>query len=166
MARYNETGGAPEAVYDRLLVTERALAAESNALAAEGEELATLAAQINALGEQGNQIIRQYNAGVNQYNDTFGEPDEFTQGDYQDGEIRIYTFTSRGELVNVLAQEFGHALDIPHVEGSASVMYYLMEDQPTPPALSPEDKAAFTTMCGETGQIGTTVRTLINQYLL
>jgi len=163
---YNATGGAPEGAFRELERAEQALTAEAATLEAEGEELNQLAAEINALGEQGNQIIRQYNAGVNAYNREFGEPDEFTQGDYMDGAIHIYTFTSRGELVNVLAHEFGHALDVDHVEGTASVMYYLMEDQPTPPELSPEDIAAFTAMCGETGTFGTSVRALVNQYIL
>ncbi len=164
--RYNSEGGAPDAIYDQLQVAERQLASEATRLEREGKELNELADRINNLGEQGNQIIRQYNAGVNAYNSEFGEPDEFTQGDYMNGAIHIYTFTSRGELVNVLAHEFGHALDIDHVEGSASVMYYLMEDQPTPPALSGEDKAAFTTQCGAAGTLGTSVRALINQYIL
>lgn len=164
--RYNNEGGAPEAVFNQLQVAERLLAEEAEQLESEGEKLNQLAEQINQLGEQGNQVIRQYNDGVTTYNNTFGEPDEFTQGDYLAGAIHIYTFTSRGELINVLAHEFGHALDIDHVEGSASVMYYLMEDQPTPPALSGEDIAAFTTQCGTTGTFGTSVRALINQYIL
>ncbi len=164
--RYNNEGGAPDAIYDQLQVAERQLATEATRLEREGKELNELADRINNLGEQGNKIISQYNAGVNAYNSEFGEPDEFTQGDYMNGAIHIYTFTSRAELVNVLTHEFGHALDIDHVEGSASVMYYLMEDQPTPPALSGEDKAALTAQCGTTGTLGTSVRALINQYIL
>lgn len=165
VAEYNESGGAPEEVYAELRATERALAAEAMALDGTSKELATLAEQINAVGEEGNAIIAQYNEGVEAYNEEFGEPAEFTQGDYQDGHIHIYTFSSRAELVNVLVHEFGHALDIPHVEGSESMMYYLMEDQPTPPRLSETDAAAFMASCGADTGIATWFRTLINQYL-
>jgi hypothetical protein len=167
VAAYNATGGAPEAEFEALVAAEAALAREGKRLEAEGTDLATLAAKVNQLGETGNQIIRLYNAGVNEYNSEFGEPDEFTQGDYKStGDIHIYTFADQAELTNVLAHELGHALDLPHVEGSASVMYYLMEDQPSPPVLSNNDVAAFTAQCGETGHIMTTIRTFINRYLI
>lgn len=165
VASYNETGGAPTDVYDELANEEAALSAEARSLEAEATRLQDLAAEINALGEVGNSIIRQYNAGVNRYNTQFGEADEFTQGDYQGGLISIYTFTNLAELEQVLAHELGHALSLPHVEGNASIMYYLLEDQPTPLALSETDQAALIATCGETGTISTKVRTLINRYL-
>lgn len=165
VADYNANGGAPSDVYAVLAEAEAALSAEARALDREAERLQKLARDINELGEQGNQIIRQYNAGVTAYNSEFGEPDEFTQGDYQAGQISIYTFANRDELIKVLAHEFGHALSLPHVEGGDSIMYYLLEDQPTPLALSNADSEALVATCGETGRIGTQVRTLINRYL-
>ncbi len=162
---YNDEGGAPEDVFDDLEREESRLAREAESIEKATTDLNTLADQVNALGERGSQLIRQYNSGVAVYNDRFGEADEFTQGDYQDGVIHIYTFVSKGELTNILAHELGHALDIEHVEGTASVMYYLMEDQPTPPALSDADKDGFIAACGEPESFGTRVRTLINKYL-
>jgi hypothetical protein len=166
VAAYNATGGAPEAEYAKLQAEERRLATRATAITKAGEELATLAVTVNRIGEEGNEIIRQYNAGVNQYNNRFGEIDEFTQGDYEDGRIHIYTFTSRTELVTVMAHELGHALDIDHVEGNQSIMYYLMGDQPTPPALSESDVTAMTAICGESDSLTTKIRTFINRYLL
>jgi regulator of replication initiation timing len=162
---YNDEGGAPEDVFGDLEREESRLAREAESIEKATDDLNALADQVNALGERGSQLIRQYNSGVAVYNDRFGEADEFTQGDYQDGVIHIYTFVSKGELTNILAHELGHALDIEHVEGTASVMYYLMEDQPTPPALSDADKDGFIAACGEPESFGTRVRTLINKYL-
>jgi Zn-dependent metalloprotease len=161
---YNSEGGAPEDVYATLQREEARLSREAESIEKATADLNTLADQVNALGERGSQLIRQYNSGVATYNDRFGDADEFTQGDYQDGVINIYTFISKGELVNILAHELGHALDIEHVEGSDSVMYYLMEDQPTPPALSAADQTGFLAVCGQPQGFGTQVRALINKY--
>ncbi len=166
VAKYNEAGGAPADIYEALGKTERSLAAEADRLEVEGSRLRDLAAEINKLGETGNQIIRQYNASVESYNEQFGTAEEFTEGDYQDGRINVYTFDNKDELVKVLAHEFGHALSVDHVEGSNSVMYYLLEDQPSPLTLSPQDTAAVMAACGETGSVTTQVRTLINRYII
>lgn len=166
VARYNNEGGAPADVYERLERTEGELAKEADRLEANASTLQTQAAEINKLGEAGNQIIRQYNAGVETYNEQFGTAEEFTEGDYQNGRINIYTFANQTELVKVLAHELGHALSVSHVEGSNSVMYYLLEDQPTPLTLSPQDTAAVTAVCGDTGSVPTRVRELINRYIL
>jgi hypothetical protein len=166
VTRYNSEGGAPADVYARLDRTEAALAAEADRLEADAVLLQAQATEINKLGEAGNQIIRQYNASVESYNEQFGTTEEFTEGDYQDGRINIYTFANQAELVKVLAHELGHALSVSHVEGSNSVMYYLLEDQPTPLTLSPQDTAAVTAVCGDTGSVETRVRAFINRYIL
>jgi hypothetical protein len=165
VASYNDAGGAPADVYDDLRAEEAALERTARELETEAKRLENLATEVNALGEVGNSLIRQYNAGVNRYNTQFGEVDEFTQGDYQAGLISIYTFSNLPELDQVLAHELGHALSLPHVEGSASIMYYLLEDQPTPLTLSDTDETALVATCGETGSFSTQVRTLINRYL-
>ncbi len=166
VASYNEAGGAPDDVFAELEKRRQALDREAALITAAGDELEELATTINTLGQKGDEVIRDYNADVTAYNSEFGEPDEFTQGDYQDGQIHIYTFTDTDELTLVLAHEFGHALDLPHVEDKAAVMYYLLEDQPTPLQLTPADIATLLTTCGETGRFGTSVRALINRYII
>ncbi len=165
VASYNESGGAPADIFAELEAEEAALARLADTLETEATRLGDLATEINALGEVGNSLIRQYNAGVNRYNTQFGEADEFTQGDYQAGLVSIYTFSNVSELDQVLAHELGHALSLPHVEGNSSIMYYLLEDQPTPLALSAADQAALVATCGKTDTLSTKVRTLINRYL-
>lgn len=165
VAAYNTEGGAPREVYEDLQDQERNLNQQKDILQKDALELEGVVESLNALGQRGNELIEKYNAGVSAYNTTFGEVDEFTQGDYRGNEINIYTFKDQNELVRVLVHEFGHALDIGHVEGSQSMMYYLMEDQPTVPVLSDEDKAAFIATCGTGEGIGYRVRTLITSII-
>ncbi len=149
VAQYNDEGGAPPREYAELTRTERSLEREARELSTRAATLEALARDINALSERGNRLIEQYNTGVKTYNHRFGEPGEFTQGDYQGSEINVYSFSSPEELHLVLVHEFGHALSIGHVEGEQSIMYYLLEDQSVPVTLTPEDIAAFAAVCGE-----------------
>lgn len=165
VSKYNEAGGAPERVYEELADRQNRLNTTAEALEIEGQELDVIATNVNKLGERGNEVIRQYNADVNKYNNKFGVSEEFTQGDYQSGSINIYTFTSKEELLIVMAHELGHTLDIGHVEGSESIMYYLMEDQPIPLTLSGTDFEALLAKCGVSDSLTTDIRTLINKYL-
>jgi hypothetical protein len=149
VASYNETGGAPAEIFAELQSEEKALKKVAAALTERANELQSVVEKLNALGERGNRLIDQYNSGVDVYNSRFGEPNEFTQGDYQGDHINIYSFSSEDELLKVLIHEFGHALGIGHVEGNESFMYYLLEDQPDTPILSEADLAAFSHVCGE-----------------
>jgi len=144
---YNANGGATEADLAKLEVTKKGLKRDEGELNRQSKVLATTVAEINALSDQGNRIIEQYNQSVQTYNKNFGHGGEFTQGDYQGKSITIYKFSDVIELTTVLAHEFGHALGIAHVEGSSSIMYYLLEEQPTDLRLSPEDMAAFAAVC-------------------
>jgi hypothetical protein len=147
--RFNAAGGAPPDEFAALEREEKRLQSDGAQLDREAEALAQLAEQINQLSERGNRLIEQYNNSVQVYNRNFGHANEFTQGDFQGTSINIYTFTDRQELITVLAHELGHALSIGHVENEASVMYYLMGNQPAPLVLSSEDLAAFTAVCGQ-----------------
>ena len=153
VAAYNAAGGAPEKEYAKLKIEEKALATTDRSLQSRAAELATLAKRINELSEKGNQLIAQYNAGVADYNTHFGGANEFTQGDYQGTDINIYKFSTDDELERVLTHEFGHALGLGHVEGTTSIMYYLMEKQPQFPVLTTEDQAALNAVCSARSDI-------------
>lgn len=146
---YNEAGGAPPEVYEEFEARKMALDTEQTAINDLADRLNELVTEINRIGEQGNRLIDVHNQHVERYNDTFAGEREFTQGDYTQNNINIYTFTDREELVTVLAHELGHALRLGHVENEASVMYHLMGGQTEPLALTPEDIAAFEAVCSD-----------------
>lgn len=146
---YNNEGGAPPEVYEELEERKQALDREQRAVNKVANQLNALVSEINRLGEEGNRLIDMHNRQVETYNRTFGHEREFTQGDYQDKTINIYTFTDRAELELVLAHELGHAIALGHVENEASIMYYLMGDQPSELTPSAEDLAHFQMKCGD-----------------
>ena len=148
VARYNDEGGAPPDEFRELERRRQQLDREQGELRDLFEKLEDLADQINSIGEKGNELIGEYNERVEDFNHSFAHGHEYTQGDYRGREINIYTFTDREELVLVLAHELGHALSLGHVDTSESIMYYLMDEQPRPPALSDADKEAFNELCG------------------
>ncbi len=163
---YNDRNGAPAAVFARLEEERNELNQEASELSVLAGELNEVAFKINDLSERGNTLIESYNQQVEQYNKRFGKPEEFTQGDYQGDEIHVYKFSNDDELVSVLAHEFGHSLGIEeHVEGTSSVMYYLLEEGRTEVSLSAEDKIAFLAVCGTGNEIEHRLRRVIREVL-
>lgn len=163
--QYNDRGGAPADVFEALEAERVALRSEADALSVTAEELNGLAREINQLGQRGNVLVEQYNEEVNEYNEAYGFEREFTQGDYQGGEINIYKFSSDSEVTTVLAHEFGHALGIGHVEDDESLMYYLLDETDMTPDLSTDDLQAFTTVCGESETFSQRLRFHIRSLL-
>ncbi len=150
VASYNEEGGAPSEVFAELQAEEASLERDRRELETLRTQLNRLVDSINQLGEQGNNLVERYNERVATYNEQFGQSREFTQGTYvSSGRIDIYTFADAAELRLVLAHELGHALSIDHVPGTASIMYFLIGEQPEDLALSPEDLEEFRVVCGE-----------------
>ena len=146
---YNQSGGAPEEVFEELQAEENRLDQEREAINSSAGELNDLVQEINRLGERGNNLVERYNERVSEFNDAFSTHREFTQGTYTNqGAIDIYTFADETELQTVLAHELGHALSIGHVPGAESVMYYLIGGQPEELTLSEYDMAAFVEVCG------------------
>jgi len=143
----NNRGGANGEELESFQKEEEVLRRESRELNQLGRQLNQLVEELNDLAERGNILVSDYNRDVQQYNQIFGESSEFTQGEYYGQEIDIYSFNNRGELVTVLAHEFGHALGIKHVEGSDSIMYHMLGDQPYPPTLTAADEEALLMVC-------------------
>lgn len=162
---YNDRGGAPAEEFALLEDERAALHTESAALNQTVKELQSLVDKINQLAEHGNTLIAEYNHGVAAYNTRYGEAREFTQGDYQGDEINVYKFSTEAELISVLAHEFGHALGIGHVEGTSSLMYYLLDVTDTSSILSAEDLAAYYHVCGYTESYEQKVRRIVREVL-
>lgn len=149
VARWNDEGGAPPEEFEKLNQEQARLAAVAERIDAERKALNDRISEVNDAAEKATAAVDAYNAEVGKYNDTFKEATEFTQGDYQGDSINIYQFTSREELILVLAHELGHALGIEHVEGEDSIMYQLMAKQRLENGPTEFDLAAFTASCGE-----------------
>jgi hypothetical protein len=162
---YNDQGGAPAEEFDQLQKDKRSLDRESSELSKQSDEINALAKEIGELSERGNQLVDSYNREVNEYNKQFGFTREFTQGDFTSERISIYKFSDTKELVTVLTHEFGHALGIGHVDGSSSVMYYLLENTSEVPVLSEQDLAAFAAACGDESSLAQRIRLAIRKFI-
>lgn len=94
-------------------------------------------------------MVENYNENVGEFNDRYAqEAREFTQGDFSDGRINIYTYTDEQELTTVLIHELGHAMSLEHVDGSSSMMYFQIGEQPLEFELSATDLSEFNRVCG------------------
>jgi hypothetical protein len=164
----NDRGGAGRDAFAALEEERVSLERISNSLQQEATGLNDLAQQLNNLSSEGNRLIDTYNQEVQAYNREYGEAHEFTQGDYQGGEINVYKFSDNNELVAVLAHEFGHALGINHIEEPGALMYYLLDDELfDAPTLAASDVAAYQAVCADQGIAGSIrgiIRQLISQF--
>jgi len=161
---YNDRGGAPPDVFAELEVEREELAGRLSTLNQTEGQLASLADDINRLADRGNRLVEAYNQEVSRYNNSYGHSREFTQGDFRGESISVYKFTSENELLAVLGHEFGHALGIMHVEGTSSLMYYLLEDTTNKPSLSAEDLAAYFAVCGTQETFSQSARGTIKDF--
>ena len=161
----NDRGGANAAVFADLEAERERLERISTSLQQEATNLNNLAQRLNELSSEGNRLIDTYNQEVQDYNREYGEAHEFTQGDYRGGEINVYKFSDKNELVAVLAHEFGHALGINHIEEPGALMYYLLDDELfDAPTLAASDVAAYQVVCSDQGIAGS-IRSIIRQLI-
>lgn len=163
--KYNDRGGAPADVYEALQAKKTSLETEETELNKLQTDLNNLVNKINALSDRGNELIATYNQEVSKYNKEFGFSREFTQGDYHDGQIKIYKFSDSAELITVLGHEFGHALGLGHIEDDSALMYYLLQDVSESPILSADDMATYYATCGTDETLGQKIRQLIREVL-
>jgi len=155
VASYNAEGGAPPEVFAELEAEAERLSTEAEVLNAEVAAINDLIEDINQLGAEGNQLISTFNERVSDFNTVFADGREFTQGDYRDGQISIYSFADRDELHVVLVHELGHALSIGHVEDPTAYMHFLLGGQDPQAGLQPDDIEAFNAVCAPEARLAT-----------
>lgn len=161
---YNQTGGAPKEEYAKLQQEAKEITAQLKALESDEQQLNKKAQVINELGATANENISSYNEEVKKYNEIFGSRETYTQGDFERKRINVYKFSTKEELVLVIAHEFGHALGIGHVEEEGSIMYYLATERDST-SLSGADIAAFQAVCGDTTTFAQEMRYVIRTAL-
>lgn len=125
----NTRGGANQTEFQKLNTERDALNAMADQL---NQDVATLNKQveaINALATTLNRIGSELNKDVSAYNIAGKTLGEFEEGVYTANafsqKIDIYQFDNYQVLVRVLAHEFGHSLELGHVDDPKAIMYKL-----------------------------------------
>lgn len=137
---WNEKGGAPQDVYNKLAQKKKALDQRSVQLESQRKKL-------NALAKENNDVVNSYNSKVGHYNNLFSNTKEFDAGNTDGTEINIHSYKNADELRSVIAHEFGHVLGIDHLEDESSLMYYLLNTKNSHNILSEFDKKALDMVC-------------------
>lgn len=149
---WNTKGGAPPAEYDKLKRDQDTLNAQAASINQLVQELNQLGTTINSLVSVLNRLARELNLQISQFNSVGSSTGrEFDEGEYvrdaSGKRINIYQFNSEGQLIRVLAHEFGHALGLEHINSNPkAIMYYL--NQSNNAMATPEDMAALRKLCG------------------
>lgn len=103
--------------------------AEIQQLNAQATELNNMTQQLNSLLKERNAKAVEYNKIAQDYNKKYNGGLEFNQAEYKwsngTGEINVYQFGNKKDLILALAHELGHALGMDHVENPKSIMYFL-----------------------------------------
>ena len=146
---------ASKSTFQSLEAERQYLNSEAQNLNNEASSINTLTKELNALLAERNTKAAEYNRVAKAYNSKYNGGLEFNQAEYksgnsldQAGEINVYQFGNKEDLVLALTHELGHALGMDHVENPKSIMYFLTgvnaETSPTPTA---EDLAELNKVC-------------------
>lgn len=149
---WNKKGGAPKEKYDSLNAERQYLNTEAQRLNAQTIYINDMANQLNILLKERNIKAAQYNSVAESYNKKYGGGLEFNQAEYlrdgRKGQINVYQFGNKEDLILALTHEFGHALGMDHTENPKSIMYYLTgANTETTLAPTTEDLAELKRVC-------------------
>ena len=136
---WNNKGGAPEDVYNKLNDQQKQLQQEAS-------QLQQMAAALNQSTDTYNSQIQQLDQKVTSYNQALQYKPE--EGLYirngTDERIEVYFNNTRQELIHTLAHEMGHSLGLQHNDNPQSIMYPSTTAAITP---SSTDLAALADVC-------------------
>jgi hypothetical protein len=146
-------GGSTEEI--QLLDSEKAeLSNQTSDLENRSSQLEEEENTLNTLISERNSLAQRENIQIGAVNADAGK--QFLAGQYVErGDsktINIYEFSSFNDLVAVLTHEIGHALKIPHNNGTNSIMAATSEDglnksETNLPSLSEDDLADLKSVC-------------------
>lgn len=136
---WNQKQGAPPEEYDRLIKQQADLEVES--------------VRLNQMAEQLNLKVKDYNLQVGEFNQSVQVYNVITEQKPEAGlydgsvpKIDIYLTVSEAELVHTLAHEFGHALELDHVDNPRTIMYPFSNEIIEP---APEEIEMLKEICSE-----------------
>jgi hypothetical protein len=149
---WNGKGGAPKDKFKELEAERNYLNNESEKLNTETVFINNMSKQLSDLLKERNAKAAEYNKVAENYNKKYSGGFEFNQAEYKlnnlAGEINVYQFGNKRDLILALTHELGHALGMNHVENPKSIMYYLTGiNAQTSPDPTAEDLAELNKVC-------------------
>lgn len=150
VAYWNNKGGAPQKVFAELETKRIDLNSQVQKINSASQELNSTVTELNSMVNNLNSLTKDINQKIGTFNNiSLTNGPEFQEGQYISDEngnrINIYQYNNYTKLIRVLAHEFGHALNIDHVEDEESIMYPYNLDSAL--KLSPADIQALQNVC-------------------
>ncbi len=137
IAYWNQNGGAPSDVYDKLIQQQRDLKAEA-------ETINQTARTLNQSTVSYNSQINTLDQTINTFNQSLTFKPEEGLYDGRNKTITIYFANNKDELVHTLAHELGHAIGLNHNLNQNSIMFSYSNTSLTP---TEDDLKDLTEIC-------------------